>query len=360
VRHAHEGDCASAIPLFESVLQRYSGLGWAAYDLGVCDEQVGQATRAVEAYRRALRAMPELEQASENLGRIYLRAGHAGSAEQALRSLIATYPRALGLHSALAEALEAEERYDAAANEAKLVLKGDEHNVAAMLRLASIYYHQKRFELSRMVTENAKQIDDSNPVVYNTLAFLDLADKNQILAIDDFKKAAELREDLPEVQNNLGALLVASQDYEEAIKHLTLAIRYAPDDAQAHVNLGNAYRGDKQNEQALQEYQKGLHLDSGLRDAYFDLGALLGRLAQGHRAHRHRRPGPQAEPVHRRRPEGDRPGEAARGARAAQQAAQGRRRRQEGRRCGAPGGPGRRQQARGFPGPVQDSRAGRR
>ncbi len=278
VRHARDGDCAHAISLFEAVLENKPGLAWAAYNLGLCYEQTGQSDRAIEAYRRALQAMPEaelVEAASDNLVRIYLRSGRSSAAESALRALLSSNPKVLGLHNALAEVLEAEERYDAAAEEAKLVLKGDERNVAAMLRLASIYYHQKRFELSRMITDNAKQIDDSSPVVYNTLAFLDLADKNQTLAIEDFKRAAELREDLPEVQNNLGALLVASQDYPEAIQHLQLAVRYAPSSAETHVNLGNAYRGNKQNELAQQEYDKALQLEPTLKDAYFDLGVLF-------------------------------------------------------------------------------------
>ncbi len=275
VRHAHEGDCAHAIPLFESILGSKPGLAWAAYDLGVCYEKMGQPDRAVEAYSSALQTMPDLVQASDNLARVYLRSGRASAADSALRSLISSNPRALGLHNALAETLEAEEQYDAAANEAKLVLKGDERNVPAMLRLASIYYHQRRYELSRMIADNAKQIDGSNPIVYNTLAFLDLADKNQTLAIEDFKRAAELREDRPEVQNNLGALLVTSQDYQDAIQHLTLAVRYSPNSASTHVNLGNAYRGNKQNELAQQEYQKALQLDSTLKDAYFDLGVLF-------------------------------------------------------------------------------------
>jgi tetratricopeptide (TPR) repeat protein len=278
VRHAHDGDCAHAIGLFESVLENKPGLAWAAYNLGICYEQTGQSERAIDAYHRALQAMPGpelIQAASDNLVRVYLRSGHTSAAESALRSLLSSNPKALGLHNGLAETLEAEERYDAAADEAKLVLKGDERNVAAMLRLASIYYHQKRYELSRMITDNAKQIDDSSPIVYNTLAFLDLAEKNQTLAIEDFKRAAELREDLPEVQNNLGALLVASQDYQEAVKHLQLAVRYAPSSASTHVNLGNAYRGNKQNELAQQEYEKALHLEPTLKDAYFDLGILF-------------------------------------------------------------------------------------
>ena len=275
VRHARDGDYPRAASLFQSVLARAPRLSWAAYDLGVCYERLGEDAKAVDAYGKAIAIKPDLVQAGDNLTHAYLRTGKAAQAETVLRDLIVRYPAAEGLHGDLAAVLEAEGRYDDAATEAKRVLKGDERNVSAMLELASIYYHQKRFELSRMITENARQIDGTDALVFNTLAFLDLADKNQARALENFKKAAELREDLPEVQNNLGALLVASQDYPDAIQHLQLAVHYAPSFAAAHVNLGNAYRGSKQYQLALQEYQKALQLDPSLKDGYFDLGVLF-------------------------------------------------------------------------------------
>ena len=39
-----------------------------------------------------------------------------------------------------------------------------------------------------------------------------------------FKRASELRDDLPEVHNNLGALFVETHDYEAAISSLKKAI----------------------------------------------------------------------------------------------------------------------------------------
>jgi len=130
-------------------------------------------------------------------------------------------------------------------------------------------------ELSRMVAENARQIDSQNARIYNLLGALDLADKNRNLALEDFKRAVELRPSFSEAQNNLGALLVAAQDYPEAIEHLQVAVRDSQDDPDGHLNLGNAYRGNKQYDQAKTEYERVLQLDPKQVDAYFNLGVLF-------------------------------------------------------------------------------------
>ena len=47
-----------------------------------------------------------------------------------------------------------------------------------------------------------------------------------------------------------------------------------PGFAKAHLNLGDAYRGLKQHDRALEEYQKALQLFPNYADAVFNLGIL--------------------------------------------------------------------------------------
>ncbi len=273
VATAQTGDCGRAIEQFAEAFSIDAHFGLAAYNIGLCQERLGQPAKAKEAYRRAAAARPDLFEANENLIRLQLRLGEAGEAEAELRSRLAQPGAPSGLHAQLAEVLAAEGRSDAAA-EAKLALKADERNVPAMLVLARIYLDQKRFELSRMIAENVRLIDPENAEVYNLIGALDLADKNSPMALEDFKKAADLRQDFPEAQNNLGALLVAVQDYPTAIKHLEAAARGAPESVAPHLNLGNALRGNKQYDQAKTEYEKVLELDPRDVDAYFNLALL--------------------------------------------------------------------------------------
>ena len=274
VASAQAGDCGQAITQFAGAFDIDPHFAQAAYNIGLCQERMGQSAKAKEAYRRALAARPDLFEASENLTRLQLRSGETAAAEAELRSRLAQPGAPSGLHTQVAEVLEAQGRSDAAAVEAKLALKADERNVAAMLELARIYCDQKRFELSRMVAENVRLIDAQNAEVYNLLGVLDLAEKNSAMALEDFKKAADLRQDFPEAQNNLGALLVAAQDFPTAIQHLELATRDSPESVGPHLNLGNALRGNKQYDQAKAEYEKVLQLDPKKIDAYFNLGVL--------------------------------------------------------------------------------------
>jgi len=273
VATAQRGDCGPAIDQFAEAFSIDPHFGLAAYNIGLCQERLGQPAKAKEAYRRAAAARPDLFEANENLTRLELRLGETAEAESELRSRLAQPGAPSGLHAQLAEVLAAEGRSDAAA-EAKLALKADERNVPAMLVLARIYCDQKRYELSRMIAENVRLIDPDNAEVYNLIGALDLAEKSNALALEDFKKAAELRPEFPEAQNNLGALLVAAQDYPTAIKHLETATRGAPEAVAPHLNLGNALRGNKQYDQAKAEYEKVLELDPRDVDAYFNLGVL--------------------------------------------------------------------------------------
>lgn len=267
-------DREEAAALFESAFRLDPDLGYAAYDAGVLYERSGDLLRARDAYFRALKVNPDFEPASQNLTRLRLRAGQAAEAESDLRARIAQYPSSLALRNQLVEVLLATDRIDGAEQESRKVLKTDEHNIPAMVNLAIAYYARKRYELARMVLENARQVAPGEAIIWTKLAFTEIALGNKAQAIEDFKKAAELRPDYPEAQINYGAMLVETEDYANAVKHLELAVQYAPSSSQAHLNLGNAYRGAKEFDKAQREYERALYLDPRLVDAYYDLGVL--------------------------------------------------------------------------------------
>ncbi len=269
-----DADPDGAASLFERAFEADPGLGFAAYDAGVLYERLDRSADAQSAYQRALRATPDFEPASLNLTRLRLRQGKASEAESELRARIAAYPSSLGLHNQLVEVLAATGRLDAAEQEARKILKSDEHNVPAMVSLAATYHAKKRHELAKMVLENARQLDPTEPAIWNRLAFVELALGNRSQALEDMKQAAALRQDYPEAHVNYGEMLVETEDYAGAVKELELAVKYVPRSPQAHLDLGNAYRGAKRFEDAQREYEKALALDPRLVDVHFNLGIL--------------------------------------------------------------------------------------
>jgi tetratricopeptide (TPR) repeat protein len=143
-----------------------------------------------------------------------------------------------------------------------------------MVVLATTYSRKKRFELARMVLENARQVDGADPAVWNRLGFVEMALGNRVQAIDDFRTAAALRPDYPEAHANYGAMLADADDFAGAVQELELAVKYGPRSAGAWLDLGNAYRGLQEFEKAEAAYRKALELDPAMNDARFNLAVL--------------------------------------------------------------------------------------
>jgi tetratricopeptide (TPR) repeat protein len=269
-----EADPAGAVALFEAAFRADPSMAAAAYDAGVLLERSGDLDRARDAYARALRAAPDLEEASLNLTRLRLRAGQAEEAERDLRARLASRPDEVGFRNQLVEVLLATGRLDAAEQEARRILKVDEHDIPAMVNLATVYHRKGRFELARMVLENARQVAPGDPAVWNRLGMVELQLGGRAQAMEHFRKAAELGERYPEAQVNYGAMLVEAEAFPDAVNRLEAAVRQAPASAAAHLNLGNAYRGAKEFEKAERAYRRALELDPTFVDAWFDLGLL--------------------------------------------------------------------------------------
>jgi Tfp pilus assembly protein PilF len=73
VASAQAGDCGQAISQFAEAFDIDPHFAQPAYNIGLCQERMGQLAKAKEAYRRALTSRPDLFEASENLTRLQLR-----------------------------------------------------------------------------------------------------------------------------------------------------------------------------------------------------------------------------------------------------------------------------------------------
>jgi Tfp pilus assembly protein PilF len=274
VRLAAAGDLEGAVQAFDAASAADPALVWASFDAGVLRERLSDDDGARAAYARALDSDPAFGPAAQNLARLELRRRRAGEAEQDLRARLERSPDAVGLRNGLAELHLAAGRLDQAEEESRRALKADERNVAAMVNLATVYHRKKRHELARMVLENARQIDDRDPAVWNRLGFVELALGNRPQAFEDFRTAAALRPDFPEAHANYGAMLADAEDYAAAVTELELAVKHAPRSAPAWLVLGNAYRGEKQFAKAEDAYRKAAELDPELVEVSFNLAVL--------------------------------------------------------------------------------------
>jgi tetratricopeptide (TPR) repeat protein len=267
------GDLPGAVRAFERAAGASPDLAWASFNAGLLRERQGDDRGAVAAYERAIEGRPDFSPAGQNLARVWVRQGQLAEAEKELRARLAKAD-GVALRVGLAEVLLAAGNLDGAEAESRTALKVDEKNVGAMVVLATTYSRKKRFELARMVLENARQVDGADPAIWNRLGFVEMALGNRVQAIENFKVAAALRPDYPEAHANYGAMLADADDFAGAVQELELAVKYGPRSAGAWLDLGNAYRGLQQFEKAEQAYQKAQALAPGLVDVSFNLAVL--------------------------------------------------------------------------------------
>ena len=269
------GDLAGAATAFEKAFQADPAAAFAGVNAGLCRERMGDDAGARELYEKVLDRTPTFFPAAQDLVRLDARTGRGADAEAEMRARLQKDPDAVALRNGLAEALLAQGKLDPAEEAARQALKIEEKNLPAMVNLATVYARKKRFELAKMVLDNARQIDDRDPTIWNRLGFVELSLGDRALALESFRTAAALRPDYPEAHTNYGALLADAEDFQNAATELEQAVRYAPSSAVAWMNLGNAYRGLKEFEKAEDAYRKALNLDPKLNDANYDLAILF-------------------------------------------------------------------------------------
>jgi len=274
VARGRNGDVEGAERAFQAIVDKNPNAGPAWVNLGVLAERRGDAKRAEEMYRRGAQCTPDPPEAWEYLARLLVRQGRTAQAEQLLRGRAQQSPDAYGARNALTWVLLEEKRLPEAEGEAKKVLKVDEQNVRAMQLLAQCYYRQGKYELSRLVLENARTLDPKDPVTHNALGTVLLKLKQRPAAMESFKTAAALRPDFAEAHSNYGAMLVENGDFDGAVRELEAAVGAAPDMLGARLNLGNAYRGKLELAKAKEQYDKVVALDPTLPDTYYNLAIL--------------------------------------------------------------------------------------
>jgi len=105
--------------------------------------------------------------------------------------------------------------------------------------------------------------------------------QNQMYANGEtlFRKTIQLNPGCWMAYNNLGVLL-SSNRVEEAMEMYQQSLRINPNNAEAHLNMGNALLQSGQLAGARDEYQEAVSLRPNFAEAHHNLGVVLSRLGQ--------------------------------------------------------------------------------
>ena len=262
---------------FQAALAEDPNLAEADYNLGVLAERQGKREEAVDHYQTALKKKPSLKEASENLAVIAQNEGRIPEAVRAYESILEAYPDDAGAHARLAEIYRMSGDHDRAMEMARLALMREPKSLTAQKVMMLSYLDRKQTSLAKLVAQKALKIDESDPELYYTIGLIFLTEREPGKAQQQFKKAGELRPDYLPAQVMLAKTALQQEDYPGAEQHLRRILQVSGKNAQAHLDLGVAYKGQGAYDKALQEYDIAEELNPQLAAIYLNRGIILHR-----------------------------------------------------------------------------------
>jgi Tfp pilus assembly protein PilF len=277
-----KGDLRGAKTQFQKAVEADAKAFQAWYSLGVVLERLGDTAGALRAYQRAAGVVSDYEPAIVAYGVLLARTGKPDEAESYLNARQAKMPNSAAVLTALAEVNSIQGDSGEAQRLAQQALKKNPDYRPAMLALARDHYRARRLDLALYTLKGILDgYGDENPPRDKRNAEARLIrgliykeQRHRAAAIDEFKKAIELRPDLVEARIHLATYLLEAGNPLESARLLEAALRYDDDHVLARLNLGDAYRLLGKTEQAKRELEWVLKKEPNLAQAHYNLGLL--------------------------------------------------------------------------------------
>ncbi|MFZ0632868.1 MAG: tetratricopeptide repeat protein [Acidobacteriaceae bacterium] len=147
----------------------------------------------------------------------------------------------------------------------------DQSKTAAAQQTARNY--EFKGDLARARDENASAVawyyaatryDNHDAALFNKLGIAQLKTGEMSASRKSFTDAVKRDPNFVDALNNLGAVYCLQRRYKPAVKYLKMALALDETKATAHLNLAEAWMGQKQMERAMTEYARALELDADI------------------------------------------------------------------------------------------------
>lgn len=155
--------------------------------------------------------------------------------------------------------------HDAAPEESDVNLLNDVQVIGAALSLRAIHMLVRESDAERAlsVSQDAIRLYPRSPTIRSVRGAILLAAGNAPEALQEFRAAADIREDAPR-RNLLASMYLAQGETDDANREVSAALEEAPDYAAAHGTLAAIHLSSAEPDEALHELQTAERLDPDL------------------------------------------------------------------------------------------------
>lgn len=276
------GQIDAAEAQFEQATQADPKAYQAFYSLGIVRERKSNASGALSAYAKAIAVVSDYEPAIVSYGVLMAREGNSSEAEQYLNARLAKMEKSAAVTTALAEVMSIRGESGSAQKLAQQALKINPDYRPAMVTLVRDHYRSRRLDLALYSLqgildgygpENPPR-DKDNPEALLIRGLIHKERNERAAAMNDFRRAIELRPDLVEARVQLAGYLLESGNAADAAPQLEWALRFERDNLLARLNLGDAYRLLSRTNESKQQLEWVAEKDPKLAQVRYSLGLL--------------------------------------------------------------------------------------
>jgi predicted TPR repeat methyltransferase len=244
--HANEGRFDEARDIYRKVLSAEPRNLQALQMQAIVSEQLGDNTRAIKLFKKALKIDGSFADARYNLGNLYLRAGQYKMAEACYRLVTKQAPD-----------------FASAFNNSGLAMR-----------------HTGKFEEAEACFKRALELEPDAAYILNNLGNLCGDTLRPDEAENCYTRAIKAHPHYVDSHINLGKLFNDTQRYDEAANSFRQALTLSPEHADAHNNLAIALREAGHLEQAIEHAREAIRLDPGPAYPFYIMGKLMEQTGQ--------------------------------------------------------------------------------
>ncbi len=273
-----KGQFGGAALAFGKVYALYPDNLAASFNYGYTLETLGQFEKAIAPLQKVVAARAEDAQARFLLGVCYLGVGRLEDGVAELEKSLVTEPANIHALFQLAVAYHKLHQEAKADERLRRMAELSPDSAETFLYIARGRRMARTYEEAEKDIAHSLQLDPKNAEAHFERGVIEKGLHHFEEAEASFLEALRLSPEIPKYNLALAELyLTARHDPLAAIPYLQLAVQLNPDDAEANLELGNAYLKKNDAASAEKALERSIELDAGRSRAHYLLGMLLQR-----------------------------------------------------------------------------------
>ena len=266
-------------------LDKKASFALSHYIMAVMYEDLGDIDRAIQEYKKALKADNKSSVIHLNLAASLIKKNDIPRAIEELNLIVGFDPEAIEPHAILAILYSSQNKLDLAAAEYEKALKNasklEPKNIDIYKSLGAIYLQQKKIKEAQDTYRLILNLSPNDAGAHFYLGSIYNELKNNKLAEIELKRAIELKPDYHEALNFLGYLYVEeNKNLDQAEAMIKKALEMEPNNGAYIDSLGWLYFKKSKFKEAIKELEKAISLLEDpvifdhLGDAYLKINDL--------------------------------------------------------------------------------------